>query len=193
MKARVETLQAKMLVWDLENRPLSYWYDGRPTAEVTAIGWKSIGETDCHVTSMGLGTQKTAEKLLRRFRPFYDKADVLIGHNIRQHDLPILNAICVEYNLPPLQPKLTIDTLRDLQKWKDIPKSLEYLCDLLGCPHPKFHMTQHSWRQANRLETQGLKLSQERVRVDVRATEWVYQELVKRGLIVKPPRMWSPR
>jgi DNA polymerase III epsilon subunit-like protein len=192
MKARVETTQAKMLVWDLENRPLSYWYDGRPTAEVTAIGWKWVGETDCYVAAMGAGTQKTADKLLRRFRPAYEKADVLIGHNIRSHDLPILNAICVEYNLPPLQPKLTIDTLRDLQKFKDIPKSLEYLCDLLDCPHPKFHMTQHSWRQANRLEAQGLKLSQERVRVDVRATELVYQELLKLGLIVKPPKMWTP-
>jgi DNA polymerase III epsilon subunit-like protein len=193
VKARVETTQAKMLVWDLENRPLSYWYDGRPTAEVTAIGWKWVGETDCYVAAMGAGTQKTADKLLRRFRPAYEKADVLIGHNIRSHDLPILNAICVEYNLPPLQPKLTIDTLRDLQKFKDIPKSLEYLCDLLDCPHPKFHMTQHSWRQANRLEAQGLKLSQERVRVDVRATEWVYQELLKRGLLVKPPKMWTPK
>lgn len=192
MRARVETTQAKMLVWDLENRPLSYWYDGRPTAEVTAIGWKWVGETDCHVAAMGMGTQKTAEKLLRRFLPFYEKADVIIGHNIRTHDLPILNAITVEYGLPAIKPKLTIDTLRDLQKWKDIPKSLEYLCDLLNCPHPKFHMTQHSWRQANRLEAQGLKLSQERVRVDVRATEWVYQELVKRGWLVKPPRMWSP-
>lgn len=182
-----------MLVWDLENRPLSYWYDGRPTAEVTAIGWKWVGETTCHVAAMGAGMNKTADKLLKKFRPFYEKADVLVGHNIRTHDLPILSAICVEYGLEPLTPKLTIDTLRDLQKWKDIPKSLEYLCDLLGCPYPKFHMTQHSWRQANRLEQQGLKLSQERVKVDVRATEWVYKELLKRGMLVKPPRVWTPR
>lgn len=191
MRISLTEVDAKMLFFDLENRPLSYWYDGRPTAEVTAIGWKWLGDTDCHVAAMG-GMQKTAEKLLRRFRPAYDKADILIGHNIRTHDLPILNAICVEYNLEPLKPKLTIDTLRDLIKYKDIPKSLEYLCDLLGCPFPKFHMTQHSWRRANRLEAQGLRLSQERVKVDVRATEWVYQELINRGLLVKPPRVWSP-
>ena len=190
MKLKLNIRPARALVFDIENRPLSYWYDGNPTAEVTMIAWKFTGEgKEIRVAALrknSLGSHS----LLKQFLPDYDKADVVIGHNIRSHDLPILNAITVENNLDPLKPKLTIDTLRDLGRYKDIPKSLEYLTELLGCPYQKFHMTQHSWRDANRLKSSGMVKARERVATDVLATEWVYNELVERKMLVKPPKVW---
>jgi len=179
-----------MLVFDIENRPLSYWYDGNPTAEVTLIAATWAGEeTDAKVFSMRRGGNR---RILQGFRPLYEEADVVIGHNIRRHDLPILNGAYIEQGMEPLGPKLTIDTLRDLIGWKDIPKSLEYLADWLECPFPKFHMTQSSWRKANRLEMAGLRLAEERCAIDVKATEWVYHELLRRELLTGQPRTWKP-
>ena len=87
---------------------------------------------------------------------------------------------------------LTVDTLRDMTAYKDIPKSLEYLADILGAPFQKFHMSQHSWRQANRLDEDGIALARKRCAVDVEVTEWVYRTMLERGLITKSPRIWRP-
>ncbi len=179
----------RALIFDIENRPLSYWYD-RPTAEVTVISYKWLEGQRTRVLMQD--PDKLVAEVLREFRPIYDKAEIVIGHNIRRHDLPILHGAFIEQGLAGLDAKLTIDTLRDLTSYKDIPKSLEYLAEMLGAPHEKFHMTQHSWRQANRLEKNGLALARERCAVDVQVTEWVYRELVNRGLLTKPPRMWRP-
>lgn len=189
IRARVRRRPLRALVLDIENRPLSYWYD-RPTAEVTVIAFKWMGEDETHVLEQNRRTPVRA--LLRRFRPVYEKAEVVVGHNIRQHDLPILHGAYIEQGLAGLGECLTIDTLRDLTRYKDIPKSLEYLAEMLGAPYEKFHMTQHSWREANRFTEDGLDLARERCAVDVRVTEWVYLELVRRGLLTKPPRVWRP-
>lgn len=180
-----------VLVWDLENRPLSYWYDGRSTAEVTVIAYKWLDSHQAEVLAMKKGDRGN-KKILKDFLPVYDEADILIGHNIRRHDLPILNGAYIENGMEPLKPKATIDTLAGLRKWKDLPRSLEYLCDFLGCPFPKFHMTQDSWRKANRLEDDGLNLARERCAIDVRATEWVYHELLRLGLLDPKVKRWAP-
>jgi hypothetical protein len=188
----VSTSPGKLLFFDIENRPLSYWYKDRPTAEVTAIGWKQPGgDEEVEVALMRKNTLG-AQSLLKRFLPDYNEADIVIGHNIRSHDLPLLNAICIEYSLPAIKPKLTIDTYRDLIGYKDIPKSLDYLTEVLECPIPKHGMSQHKWRKANRLEAAGLIETRKRVVDDVLATEWVYQELIRLDRINKDPKVWSP-
>ncbi len=190
LRVRVTNRPLRALVFDLENRPLSYWYDGNPTAEVTVISYKWLAGQRPRVLMQH--PEKSVAEVLKEFRPIYDKAEVVIGHNIRRHDLPILHGAYIEQGLPGLDAKLTIDTLRDLTSYKDIPKSLEYLAEMLGAPQEKFHMTQHSWREANRFERKGLELARRRCAVDVEVTEWVYFELGKRGLLTKPPRMWRP-
>jgi hypothetical protein len=189
LKVRISQRPLRALVFDIENRPLSYWYD-RPTAEVTVISYKWLGNGEPTVLMQTRATP--VERILRTFRKVYDRAEVVIGHNVRRHDLPILHGALVENGLPGLDEKLTVDTLRDLTRYKDIPKSLEYLADMLGAPFPKYHMTQHSWRVANRLEKSGVALARERCATDVQITEWVYRELLARRLLTKPPRVWRP-
>lgn len=178
------------LVFDIENRPLSYWYDGNPTAEVTVIAYKWLHEPEPHVLMQNVST--SVRDILEPFRSEYERADVIIGHNVRRHDLPILHGAYIEQGMPGLEPRLTVDTLRDMTRYKDIPKSLEYLAEMLGAPFEKFHMTQHSWRQANRFTRNGLELARQRCAVDVQVNEWVYHELRRRAILTKPPRVWKP-
>lgn len=186
----IHKLGRKVLVFDIENRPLSYWYD-RPTAEVTVIAYKWLGEDRPPHVLLQDGRHSVRD-ILTAFREPYDEADAVLGHNIRRHDLPILHGACIEQGLPGLTPKLAIDTLRDLTGYKDIPRSLEYLADMLGAPFEKFHMSQHTWREANRFSNDGLRLARRRCAVDVEVTEWVYQELRRRRLLTRRPQTWRP-
>jgi hypothetical protein len=129
--------------------------------------------------------------MLEGFRKLYDEADIVTGHYIRKHDLPILNGAMMEYELPTMSPKYTQDTKMDLIKRGGLSMSQEALAAMFGIPAPKVHMTQQMWRDANRLTEKGLALTKDRVVNDIIQHKQLREELLKRGLL-KAPRRWSP-
>src|SRR5690348_18312344 len=98
MKLRsARTLRA--LCFDLENRPLAYWYDGATTSQITAFGWKWRDEPDAEALLLQAnGLWRFGSRTLKPeiayglFRLLLLEADVVYGHNIRRHDLPIFQA-----------------------------------------------------------------------------------------------------
>lgn len=194
----------RTLDFDIENRPQSYWVWDRPTAEVTSIGWSFGGP----VVSMLLGPPcfhpgceqrcqhfpdnvRTKREILEAFVEAYNRAEMVTGHYIRMHDLPIINGALIEQGMPILGEKLTHDTKLDLVKFKDIPASQEYLLDMLAVADRKVKMTQHDWREANRLTIEGLAKTNKRVRSDVRQHIKMRAALIEAGLL-KPPSLWRP-
>lgn len=180
---------ARILDFDIENRPLSYWQPDRPTAEITAIAF-AWADYPAHVQVWLLGRDDPKE-MLEEFVEFYDAADIVTGHYVRKHDLPIIQGALLEFGLPMLKAKLVQDTKLDMVKKADIPATQEHLADMLGLESPKVHMTQASWREANRLTPDGLKLTQERVVGDVRQHMELRLAMLKAGWL-HPPRMWRP-
>ena len=189
----------RVLDFDLENRPLSYWYDGMTTAEITAIGWSWIGAEEVNVLMLQRsgtyhdddGQWYHAKDALALFRDILAQADILTGHYIRKHDLPILNGALLEHGLPQLRPILTQDTHAGLAKRKDLSVSQENLAAMLGLPEPKHHMTQTEWRKANRLTAEGITSARKRVHDDVVQHKALRRALLDRGLL-KAPRIWRP-
>src|SRR5207244_4412562 len=120
--------------------------------------------------------------MLRGFRDLYDQADIVVGHYIREHDLPILNGAMVEFGLPPLGQKLTSDTKLDYVKSKGISESQESMADEFGVEADKVHMTNHAWRIANRLEPRGIRAAKARVTGDVTQNIALREVLLKRDL-----------
>ena len=120
----------KILDFDIENRPLSYWYGDKTTAETTAIAhcWSN----DIRTMEVGLLGRDNPIEILQRFVERYNEADIVTGHYIRRHDLPHINGGLLEYGLPLLQPKLTSDTRSDFVKKGDLPATQEYLAELFG-------------------------------------------------------------
>lgn len=191
----------RILDFDIENRPLSYYGSDLTTAEVTAIAASWSDES--FVSSWILGELSNESNLidihddanwgLRMFADCYNYADIVTGHYIRKHDLPILNGAMVEAGLPTLGPKLTIDTKLDLIKWsfEAQPKSQQELALALGIEAPKVPMSQQDWRQANRLTPEGLEKTRERVVGDVKQHKLMRAELHRRGLLGSP-KVWRP-
>lgn len=183
-------MKIRILDFDIENRPLSYLGDWT-TGEVTAIAacW---AHTPRRTQVWLLGPNpESALVMLTEFRKMYDAADVVTGHYIRKHDLPIINGAMLEHGLPALAPKLASDTKTDLLRRKYLSASQESLAGLLGVPASKIHMTQAQWREANRLTPEGLKLTAKRAKGDVIQHMAMRKILNERGWLA-PPRMWNP-
>lgn len=179
----------RVLDFDIENRPLTYWRKDRPTADMTAIGAAFTDKPkDIRVWLLGVDDTET---ILREWREMYDEADMVTGHNLLGHDLPILNAHMVEFGLDPLDQKLVEDTFYQLMGWKDVPKSQEHLAEMLGVPAPKVQMSQAKWRESNRLTTKGLEYTYKRAYGDVK--QHMQMRKVLRGLgLLGRPTVWRP-
>ena len=180
-RLRVRTRPLRVLDFDIENRPLSYLGSDFTTAEVTAMAWAWCDQPE-DVTVYLLGETKLAD-ILRAFRPVYEQADMVTGHFIRGHDLPMVNGAMMELGMPPLPDKMTQDTKLDLMRSKGISLSQESLGAMLKLEQPKVQMNQAKWRAANRLEPDGLALVRERVIGDVRQHIELRQRLLDAGYL----------
>lgn len=177
----------RILDFDIENRPLTYAGNDFTFGEVTAIA-ASFG-LDLPVQCWLLGRDDPRD-MLQDFVWLYDQADIVTGHYIRKHDLPIVNGALVEYGLPALRPKLTSDTCLDITI-KGVSKSQESLAAMLGVASPKVYMSQADWRVANRLERDGIELAAARVVGDVRQHQELRLALAKLGHL-GPAKVWQP-
>ena len=178
----------RILDFDIENRPLSYLGQDFTTAEITAIAASFMDERKVHVWLLG---EVSLEEMLSRFVALYDQADIVTGHYILRHDLPIITDQLAELSLGSLGPKLASDTKLHLKLGKGISKSQENLSEMLGVRAPKVQMNQVKWREANRLTKKGLKLTRERVTGDIKQHKELRKELLKRDLL-GPPVLWKP-
>jgi hypothetical protein len=180
----------RILDVDIENRPLSYLGQDYTTCEITGIAVCWHGQPK-HMRVWLLG-RDTPLTMLKGFREYYDDADMVTGHYIRMHDLPIINGAMVEYGLPPLSEKLTCDTKLDLvKKGQAWSASQENLAAMMGLSAPKVQMNTPKWREANRLTPAGLKLTERRVTGDVLQHMALRDALVDRGLLSEP-KVWRP-
>jgi hypothetical protein len=190
---RWRTRPLRVLDFDIENRPLAYWYGDATTAEITAIAWSWYGDDEVHVRYLDPVPyhETSAVGMLEAFRRAYDKADMVTGHSIRRHDLPIVNSALVEYGLQTLSPKLVSDTHLDLIRYGQQSKSQASLSNVLGTKAEKPAMSTVRWRDANRLTPDGITATIERVVGDVKQHKELRLALIERGLL-KPPRTWTP-
>lgn len=183
---KFEIKPARILDFDIENRPLSYWYDGQCTAEITAIACSWGLDSPVYCWLLG---RESPESILMNFVALYNEADLVTGHYIRKHDLPILNGALLEYGMRPLGTKLTVDTKLDLRPTKDYSMSQETLGETLCTSYEKVHMSQCDWRAANRL--QQIELAETRVKGDVRQHQQLRLKLVELGML-QSPKAWNP-
>jgi hypothetical protein len=179
----------KILDFDIENRPLSYLGHDFTTSEITAIAASFGPYQTMHCWLLGDVDMLT---MLKGFRELYDQADMVTGHYIRKHDLPIINGAMLENGLPALGPKLSCDTCLDLITVKGVSKSQESLGGMLGLAQPKVGMSQAMWREANRLTPEGLAHTERRVTGDVRQHQAMRAKLAELDML-KRPKVWDGR
>jgi hypothetical protein len=177
----------RVLDFDIENRPLTYLGSDFTTAEVTAIAWAWTDQPEA-VTVYLLGETELPE-ILRTFLAVYQQADLVTGHYLRGHDLPMVNGALMECGFAPLPDKLVQDTKLDLMRAKGLSRSQESLAAMFRLTHQKESMNQVQWRAANRLTPEGLAEVRRRVVGDVQQHIELRAELLRLGYLA-PARMW---
>jgi len=177
----------RVLDFDIENRPLSYLGSDFTTAEVTTIAWAWTDQP--HAVTVYLLGETDLPDILRRFVAVFDAADMVTGHFILGHDLPMINGALMECRMPVLNSKMVHDTKCHLIRRKGISCSQESLSAMLRLEQSKVQMNQMKWRSANRLTPEGLALVRERVVGDVKQNIAMRQELSSLGYL-SSPKLW---
>jgi hypothetical protein len=104
----------------------------RPFSLISAA-WKISGDDNVHCISVSSKNPFNDEGVVRKLHSVLSEADILIGHNSDKFDHKKFNARAIFYNLPPIQPKQTIDTLKVARKHFGFTfNSLGYLASHLG-------------------------------------------------------------
>lgn len=186
----VKARPMRVLDFDIENRPLSYLGSDFTTAEVTAIAWAWCDRPE-NVTVYLLGEHELPS-ILTSFVEAYTQADMVTGHYIKGHDLPMLNGALMECQMPPLADKPAQDTKLDLMRTKGMSLSQESLGAMFRLEHSKVQMNQSKWRAANRLTPAGLADVRQRVTGDVQQHIELRAELLRLGYL-SPAGMWRSR
>jgi hypothetical protein len=167
-----------------------HYNEFRPESQITAIAWAWVGEGQVFVELLE-PDGSNERQMLQRFRAAYFSADIVTGHYIRKHDLPLLNDHYVRLDMPVLDAKMVQDTQADMTKVLGLGKSQDNLADTFGLEHVKHHMSGARWRRANSLSEEGAEMTLKRVVDDVRQHMELREAMLKRGLL-RTPRVWSP-
>lgn len=179
----------QILDFDTECRPMHY-NEWRPESQITAIAWSWIGDEKIEVSHLRQDLSNE-DLMLARFLDAFDLADMVTGHYIRKHDLPLLNDHALRLFGRPIGSKLTQDTMSDLKEIRSLGKSQDNLAVTLGITHEKHHMTGADWRLANSLTAVGAHETIVRVVKDVRQHKAIREELLRRNAL-HSPKVWHP-
>lgn len=143
----------KILILDVERLPgitTQYWWDrgdlqkGRyihyetvermPRTTLVCAKWYDSPE----VLAFAEWDKGGRKRFLKRVHALMAKAEIIVGHNLDQADVPWLAGdLYIEGGLPPLPPFKTIDTLKVIRKVfkSGAPfKSLDAFCQVAGLP-----------------------------------------------------------
>jgi hypothetical protein len=147
-----EGVLTKILILDVERLPgitTQYWWDRgdlknryihyetvtrSPRTTIVCAKWYDSPDviTFCEWDKGG------RKRFLRNVHHLMTQADIIVGHNLDNADVPwLLGDLYIEGNLPPLPPFKTIDTLKVLRRVfkSGAPfKSLDAFCEIAGIP-----------------------------------------------------------
>lgn len=179
----------RILDFDSECRPMHY-SEWRAESQITGIAWSWVGEEEVEVRLLEQDLSNEWA-MLDEFLDAYNAADMVTGHYLRKHDLPLINDHCLRMGFPTLKPILVSDTMADLPAVKGLGKSQENLADTFGLDAEKHHMCGSKWRVANDLSPAGREGTRTRVVADVVQNKELRQEFIDRG-VLKAPRLWRP-
>lgn len=179
----VENKRLRILCWDIENKPGTYGPGDYTHGKVTAIGAQFLDESVPSAWILRRNNVKQMRQCAKEFCKSAEAADIFMGHNLRRHDIKLLNGWLVTVGLPVLAPKPVLDTYLDQPKVSGLSRSLENLCARWGCPVEKVWMPEHVWEQAYDGVPYAVEKMRERVTKDVQINIWLFHELRSRGLL----------
>jgi hypothetical protein len=185
------TRDLRVLDFDMESMAAGFADPAWVPQKITCIAWSWEGYDAVNSvisTQMGFFIPSIRAEMLAAFMPVYEQADMVTGHNLLRHDLPLLNAECMRLGLPKPSPKLVLDTMR-LGKTKGLKKGQDNLGGLLRTQQEKQAMDWEAWEQA--YEDPTWQRVRDRAESDVVMHKEIVVQMRERRWL-KPPVVWNP-
>lgn len=143
--------QPKVLFLDIETAPKvayvwEFFKQNVSPSQVVSHGhllcaaWKWLGDEEVSFERTNLFNIEDDRKLVLCLRNLLDECHLVVAHNARKFDLPMINARCLVYGIAPPSPYKVVDTLAVAKKNFRFPSNkLEYLATVLGCGEKLLH------------------------------------------------------
>lgn len=138
----------KTIIWDVETSTMDialrtyqlknyikYFDPKMITRDWSMLGaaWGDLDHKKVEVISVSPQNPLDDRHVIETLHGVLSEADVLIGHNSDAFDIKKFNTRAIFYDLPPICPKIQIDTLKMARKYfKFSSNRLSYICDFLG-------------------------------------------------------------
>lgn len=164
--AIAEGVRNKILILDVERLPgitKQFWWDRgdlknryihyeevvrQPRTTIVCAKWYDSPD----VMRLAEWDKGGRRRFLSRVHAMMRQADILVGHNIDNADIPWLKGdLHIEAGLPPLPPFKTVDTLKVLRREfkSGAPfKSLDAFCQIVGIPNKTDHYDRRAMERA---------------------------------------------
>lgn len=173
-----------------------HWVPNR----VTCIAYSWLGEDKIYSRTRREGTKL----MFSEFWEAYNKANVVVAHNITRFDLGVINSDLLrlkakDKSIQSLSPKYIIDTIK-MPKTKGFKKGLDDLAVLMDVPIEKLTLNHRQWEEAYNWDAiiEGIpvkksdwKIVRERCESDVLLTKLVLERM-KDLEMLQPMKKWSP-
>jgi len=200
MKIKVINKKLKYLFFDCETVSAGFADPDWVPQRVTCIAW-SFDDQDKIYSKI---RREGAESMLSTFLKAYDKADVVVAHNITRFDLGVINADLMRLqatgsDIGLLSPKLIQDTMK-FPKAKGFKKGLDDVGVLFDVQTEKLSLNHRQWEEAYNWDEiiegkpvtrKDWDIVRKRCESDVLLLKLVRQKLVESNMI-KPLKEWKP-
>ena len=173
----------RILCFDIENKPGTYGGGDWTFPKVTAIAAQFLDEDRVHSWWLNRSNVENMRNVVGQFREMWDASTAVMGHNIKRHDVKILNGLMVSLGLPILEPRRMIDTYLDQPRLAGLSRSLENLAHRWNAPVEKLHMSEADWEAAYDGIPWAVEKMRHRCESDVQLNLWLYRELLRRHLL----------
>ena len=177
------TSHIRGLVFDIENKPGTFGPGDYTHPKLTAIGCLWLDRKRPKGWAFSRLDESEMRRAAEEFAVEWQRADYVIGHNARRHDVKILDGFYTMLDLPLLPRRKVIDTYLDQPKMTGLSRSLENLAYRWNCPVQKMSMPEYAWERAWDGHPDAVKLMRRRVTTDCEINAWLYRELIDRGLL----------
>jgi len=172
---------ARVLDFDTENRPGFYWYDEKCSDILHTIACAWVDDPkDNHVWQLRWSRIRGLhfpDSDYLRFKRIVESADIVTAHNVKRHDIPLLNAHADRNGLPRIAWPFVVDTLQDIKATKGMPRSQEYLADRHELHERKMHVGMSIWERASCGEPEACQIVADRCLSDVLSHIELYKRM----------------
>lgn len=137
----------KTLIWDVETTDLElairtydlknytrYFNPDTIKRDWSMLGaaWMFLDDDKAQAVSVHPDKPLDDYEVIKKLHSVLSEADILIGHNSDNFDLKKFNTRAIYYDLPPISPKQSVDTLKIARKYfKFTSNRLSYICEYL--------------------------------------------------------------